>query len=233
MMVLVLIIPESMTHSPDSSSDDGGINSDPSVSTEHKITQQNWVLSKTALDMFLASLSPDRNDAGQKYEALRKRLVRFFEWRGCDSPDYWSDQTIDRVVRKIHEGQDISNLTPFILTVARLVAKEAWRVRIRKRSLDSDMSEIAHPSIPNEVPKLDPEETDHRLSCFDRCLESLSPASRDLILSYYQEDRHEKIVWRKRLAEQLGVPLNALRIKAYRIRRALERCIEDCLAQVA
>lgn len=222
-----------MTHSPDFPDSDAGANADPSESTEHDSTRPDWERTESALDKFLDCLSHDREEAGKKYVALQTRLVRFFEWRGCDSPEARADDTIDRVIRKIDEGKIISNLTPYILTVARLVAMEDWKIRKRMRSLDSDMPGIPHPSIPNQMPKVESEDQDPRLTCFDHCLESLEQENRDLILGYYQEDGHAKIVWRKQLAGQLGIPLNALRIRAHRIRKTLEQCIEDCLTQFA
>jgi hypothetical protein len=119
-----------MTLSPDSPSEDRGINDSPSESTQQN-SKQNWAPTKRALDEFFVYLSPDREEAGRKYEVLRTRLVRFFEWRGCNLPDVRTDQTIDRVIRKINEGQVISNLTPYFLTVARLVAGRHCRPGFR------------------------------------------------------------------------------------------------------
>jgi len=233
MIAPAFIIRESMIHSPDSSSGTGGMNDDPSVSAEHNSTRQHSTLSQRALDKFLDHLSLDREEAGRKREALRTRLISFFEWRGCNLPDLRADQTLDRVIIKIDEGHVISNLLPYSLEVARRIAKEDWRERKRMHMLDDDVSHIPHPSVPDPLSKLESEEPDPRLICFDRCLESLSANSRDLILGYYKEDGRAKIEWRKQLAEELGIPLNALRIRTHRIRNILEQCIENCLAQFA
>jgi hypothetical protein len=53
--------------------------------------------------------------------------------------------------------------------------------------------------------------------------------NREIILSYYQDERRAKIDRRKRLAEQLKISLDALRIRAHRIRKGLEKCIASCL----
>lgn len=70
-----------------------------------------------------------------------------------------------------------------------------------------------------------------RYECFERCLQSLPDENRDVILEYYQEEKRSKIDRRKTLAERLGVPLNALRIRACRIRAKLETCVGDCVGQ--
>ena len=46
-----------------------------------------------------------------------------------------------------------------------------------------------------------------------------------------KEDKHAKIVHRKELAGRLGIAVNALRIKAHRIRVSLQVCVENCLGQ--
>jgi len=67
--------------------------------------------------------------------------------------------------------------------------------------------------------------------CLDRCLEELSPENRDLILKYYQWEKQAKIEFRKKLAAELGVSANALKIRVYHIRKALGVCIEERLGR--
>jgi len=46
-----------------------------------------------------------------------------------------------------------------------------------------------------------------------------------LILRYYQGEQRAKIENRRALAERLGLTINALRIRASRIRSRLEACV--------
>ena len=48
-------------------------------------------------------------------------------------------------------------------------------------------------------------------------------------VGYYQEERRAKIELRQELADSLQIPLNALRIRAHRIRARLEQCITQCM----
>ena len=82
-------------------------------------------------------------------------------------------------------------------------------------------------SLKQKAPE--PNEPDAMLICFDRCMDSLPPESRQLILDYYQEERRAKIQRRQQLADRLHIPLNALRIRTHRIRITLEECIRTCL----
>jgi len=221
----VFIIREPMTLPTDSSSDSS---EDASDSTADVSKKQIWAPTPETLGMFLARLSPDQEDAGKKYETLRIKLVRFFEWRGCHQTDYCADKTIDRVMQKMDEGQVISNFIGFVFGVARIVAKETWREQDHERPLDDSVS----PPVTERV-TVEPEEAERRQDCFDRCIEALPADGRNLIISYYQDQGRKKIDRRRELARKLGIPLNALRIRAHRIRKTLEECIQNCLAQRA
>jgi DNA-directed RNA polymerase specialized sigma24 family protein len=64
------------------------------------------------------------------------------------------------------------------------------------------------------------------LDALERCLNSLAPAERELILEYYRGDGRTKIETRRLLAERLGSSMNALSIRACRIRNKVEECVK-------
>jgi DNA-directed RNA polymerase specialized sigma24 family protein len=67
--------------------------------------------------------------------------------------------------------------------------------------------------------------------CLEECIGKLSAENRELVLGYYAADGRQKIEQRKLLAEKLGIAPNALRIRAYRIRAALQKCLERCVEE--
>ena len=71
----------------------------------------------------------------------------------------------------------------------------------------------------------DDEESQIRIASLKLCLQKLSAENRDMILGYYQEEKGVTIETRRLLAERLQIPLNALRIRALRLRDKLEKCI--------
>jgi DNA-directed RNA polymerase specialized sigma24 family protein len=73
------------------------------------------------------------------------------------------------------------------------------------------------------------EERELEFECLDKCLEKLTARNRDLILEYYRDEETGKIEHRKALASRLGIGLNALRIRAHRIRGNVETCVFECL----
>jgi RNA polymerase sigma factor (sigma-70 family) len=190
----------------------------PPDSQDKKKTE--WELTKEALDKLLALFSADPNEALAKYEAMRRRLQRFFEWNGFSNSEDLVDTAITRVAHKLVEGEEISNVNAYFAAVARNIEREENRKKKRAASLD----DIPEPAAPEPEPEHGKEK---RLQCLDECLDKLSVVNRTLILSYY--DAENKIDARKKLADSLGIPMNALRIRAYRLRAALEACVKDCL----
>jgi hypothetical protein len=87
-------------------------------------SRSGWTLSEQALARFLACLDSDRDRAGEKFESLRVMLTRFFDWRGAYFPEECADEAMNRVIRKIDEGQSIEDVPTFCYGVARLVLLE-------------------------------------------------------------------------------------------------------------
>ena len=87
------------------------------------------------------------------------------------------------------------------------------------------------PAITPPEPSPPDEESERNLACLEKCVERLPQPDRNLVMAYYQLEKHAKIDHRKKLAEELGLGMNALRIRACRIRASLMKCTEDCLAE--
>lgn len=186
------------------------------------VSKSEWTLSREALARFLACLDPDSDLAGARYENLRLTLIKFFDWRGAYFPEEYADETINRVIRKIDEGEIIRDIPTYCHGVARLVLLEKLKGPESRRS---DFEELS----PAALVAPEPEEKGAREECFERCLKGLQAESRQLILQYYSDEKREKIARRLAMAERLGIPLNALRSRAQRIRNRLEECIRDCM----
>jgi DNA-directed RNA polymerase specialized sigma24 family protein len=175
-------------------------------------------------EALLAHLAPDREQAGERYEDIRRRLVRLFEWRLCASPEDLADEAIDRVARRLAQGTEIRSDSPFayFCGVAHHVAQEMLRDRDRERRAAATASELATSGgEPDPYPE-------QRLACLHSCLERLPADQRRLILQYHQGN--DRIRGRQLLAHELGIAVNALRIRAHRVRRQLEDCCASCLA---
>src|SRR2546429_4063786 len=86
-----------------------------------------WSLTRQAFDKLLAAFSPDADEGAKQYEALRTRLIRFFEWRSISLADDRADEVLNRVARRIDEGQQVNNVAAYAYRVAYLVFLEALK----------------------------------------------------------------------------------------------------------
>jgi RNA polymerase sigma factor (sigma-70 family) len=191
--------------------------------------KKDWVLTQNAFDRLLDWLDRDRDVAGRKYETIRLRLIKIFTCRGCSEADDLADETINRVAARVsqivrdYEGEPSS----YFYGVAQKVYLEYLR-KFRARQADVPVdSPINNPVIRTSFD----EDIEPSYQCLDRCLEHLPSSNRQLVLEYYQQERKAKIDHRKRLAAEMGIAVNALRIRAHRIRRRLEQCVHTCLEQ--
>lgn len=128
-------------------------------------------------------------------------------------------------MRKLDEGEAISNIMAYIYAVASYVRKEAWKEQVRQAE-----AEVQHTAVVTEYRTRD--ESTLQI-CLDRCLNKLPVETRILIRDYYSEDGSAKIRLRKQMAQRLGIRLNALRIRAHKIRISLEACVRDCVSHFA
>jgi DNA-directed RNA polymerase specialized sigma24 family protein len=188
------------------------------------LTQQKWSLTQDSFDGLLRCLSENRDEAAEKYLEIRRNLLRFFEWRGCAFPEDHADETVNRVARKISQGEQLQNPMAYFVGVARLLLLEVQKAHAKQSQALSEMAYVA-------VEPVDESDAESRVDCLRHCLQSLSAENRDLIIQYYQGDKSEKIANRKKLTELLGIPVNTLRMRALRLREKLQDCMEKCLAR--
>ena len=186
-----------------------------------------WFLTQECFDKLLAALSSDREEAARQYEALRGRLIRYFESHSVTLAENRADEVFNRVARRIDEGQQVNNVTAYAYRVAYLVFLEALK--------EPEITEIDLDKGPytDDEPTFADNQSELRQRCFDLCLERLLSNKRNMLLDYYEEERRAKIERRKTLADQLKISLDALRIRVHRIRKGLEECIMNCLRQPA
>ncbi len=167
--------------------------------------------------------SNSQKEPGESYEVVRLKLIKYFEWQRCLASEELADETIDRVARKIDEGEQIDNLLGYFYGVARLVLKEYERKQERERrsfaTLPTSSEDV---NDNNELAEL-------RLACGRKCLKSLPEADRDLIVAYCKADARSKMERRQALAKQLNIKIEALRLRAFRIRKRLHDCVDNCL----
>lgn len=197
---------------------------------------KEWGLTEEAFNGLLNSLSPDREQAAEMYEEIRRKLVIFFEFRGCPYPQEQTDITINRVARRIHEGEKIqaADIASYFYGVARNVLREYWKgaereaARLEQLPHINPFAEAPDELNAQEVKRLKRERC---LECLEDCLRALPEETRQLILRYYQGEKGAQVKIRQALTEQLKISPIALRLRISRIRAKLDGCLKRCLEQ--
>jgi DNA-directed RNA polymerase specialized sigma24 family protein len=177
-------------------------------------------LKQEDFDRLLIWLDPDPECAGMMYEKIRWRLTAILTSRGCRVAEELADDTIDRVARRVVDIQQtyVGEKAIYFLGVMNNVHHEYLKRPIMPGPLEVDD---------------DGEARERTHVCLDQCLDNLTPHSRRLIEQYYTENKRAKIDLRKRIAEEFGISLSTLRLRALRIREKLQVCIEHCLGSEA
>jgi DNA-directed RNA polymerase specialized sigma24 family protein len=190
--------------------------------------RKEWVLTQDAFDDLLNWLGADREQAAQKYETIRLRLIKIFTCRGCSEAEDLADETINRVMAKVSELISTYSGDPALYFYG--VAQKVHLEYRRKTQAHQAQLPDSYSGSVDTFTELD-ENAGAEYQCLERCLERLPVTNRDLVIRYYQQEKRAKIDQRKRLAHELGIAVNALRIRAHRIRLALQECVERCLEQ--
>lgn len=180
--------------------------------------KKNWVLSQESFDLLLEWLSPDREQAGQRYEEIRTRLIKIYATRGCWEADELADETINRVAKKLAEVKDSFVGDPALYFYS--FVNNIYFEYLRRKPAP----------VPPSMPQMSEEDED-RFNCLEECFEKLDRETRVLVMQYYRGEKSAKINHRKELADELGIAANALRLRAFRARATLLKCIGKCLAR--
>lgn len=185
----------------------------------------DWQPSAEEFNLFLRWLDPDVDKAALRYEELRRNLIAIFNRRNCHLPEDLADKTFNRVMRRLPKMIDtyVGEPARYITVVARNLHLEY----IEQTGHQEPLPETDHTKIAAAAPD---DGKERESACLENCLNRLTPENRQLVLGYYQDNKRAKIDNRRLLAERLGIAINALRIRAHRIRNSLEECLTECLA---
>jgi DNA-directed RNA polymerase specialized sigma24 family protein len=199
-----------------------------------KTLREEQALTPLAFNRLLQWLDDGDDSQGETYLEMRRRLVSYFDRRNRPAPDELADETLNRVARTLEEAGTIGIKPParYCYVVARFVLLEDLRRREHSHTRLGDPPGQASTSPTPDITTEEPDEAsglrEQRLECLERCLQNLKPEQRELIIEYYRDTRREKIERRRELAARLGISMNALAVRACRIRDILESCVATC-----
>jgi DNA-directed RNA polymerase specialized sigma24 family protein len=195
-------------------------------------SKKEWALSPEAFEQLLLWLDEGRNSGGERYLEMRRRLVAYFDRKRCLTPNELADDTLNRVARRLTEQGIEDSPAKYCYIIARYVFLEYLRDKERENVPLDLMPEQPRPDDWKATERVNDEDAkEAMLSCLETCISELSTANRNIILGYYAGNARIKIENRRSLAQSLGITMNALSIRACRIRDKLEACVRHCLQQ--
>lgn len=201
----------------------------------HQLTQEHFrekpAFTKFGFARLLEWLDDGVESNGERYLEIRRRLVEYFDRRNRPNADELADETLNRVARTLEETGSIATRPParYCYVIARFVLLEDCRQGRRHVPLD----EYAHIDRPHARCSIaaDGEEQrlarENRLELLERCIQGLRPDQRDLAIEYFRDAGRPRIERRRELAKRLAITMNALGIRACRIRDTIVRCVES------
>jgi RNA polymerase sigma factor (sigma-70 family) len=153
-----------------------------------------------------ARLSP------HQWVTILSTLLKFFEWRRCESPEDMAQETLLRGLTRIAHGAAVneSQLKAYFIGIAKNVLREEWKAQrhLHRVALNEAflLANEGDSSVYAEVLRKE-------------CLRTLSADERHLVVEYASGRCHE-------LARTLGITHSALRVRVHRVRRKLLELIE-------
>ena len=172
-------------------------------------------------DALLEWLDPNREKAAERYEVIRAGLIRIFVSKGLSDAEHYTDETIDRVIKRLPElvGNYVGDPVRYFHGVARNVMLE-----YRRRK------EVATDELPQQlVPEVGRSDTHE---CLSKCLKQLPRDKREFILDYHLYHGHAKVEHHREMAVELSISDGALRTRAHHLRVSLEKCVLRCIEEV-
>jgi hypothetical protein len=203
------------------------------------VKQNKDELQKESFGVLLKRLNTDQKLAEEKYLTIRNKLIIFFRTRGFSQMDLeLADKTIDRAARKLFEQEnnqsensETQNILSdsYFLSVAHFVLKEHQRgvkPTVAIEDLPANNQLITNNN--QEQNLIEQEQTSLTTNCFNECLSNFPIEQKLLIIEYFSVEI-TKAEQRQFLADKLGININALRVKAHRLRQDLVKCVENCV----
>jgi DNA-directed RNA polymerase specialized sigma24 family protein len=187
-------------------------------------------LTQFAFHRLLAWLDDGVESSGETYIEMRRRLVAYFDRRNRPFADDLADETFNRISKTLDQSGSIAVKPParYCYVVARFVLLEDIRRSRRFIQVDEAHDPLSFGPRPFDHADDGESAREQRLECLDRCLNKLKPDQRDLAIEYYRDAKRERIDRRRALADRLRITMNALGVRACRIRNALETCVDAC-----
>lgn len=191
------------------------------MTKKSQITQKDF---NSLLNWF----SSNADEAALFYEQVRKGLIRFYRFRGCLEAETLTDETFNRVAKKIAtiEFDEDFNKSAYFYSFASRIFREDYAKRKKQTAKNEELKVVTMQRLVKLENKKNPS-----LECLEQCLAKESPETSDVLLEYYNAVKGEKSQLRKKLAEEQNINVQTLHTRVSRMKAGLRDCIKNCLTQ--
>jgi DNA-directed RNA polymerase specialized sigma24 family protein len=180
------------------------------------------------IEKLLNWLDSDAAKAGEKYERIRRVLIKIFLSNKCFNAEDLADITFDRVASKIDSIKEnySGDKSSYFAGVARKVVlenhrnKELYLNEEEFNRADNNASDFFESE--KQIPSLE-------IKCLRKCLKTIKRKNRSVILAYFAPSNEKKTDLHKKIAEKYSISANALRIQIFRDKGKLANCYKKCL----
>jgi len=150
--------------------------------------KRDWTLNQGAFGRLLEWLDEGEDSKGERYLEVRRRLRLYFDRKNCLSPDDLTDETLNRIARKLDEKGSITDVSAlhYCYIVAKYVFLENLRQLKAERiaaAEDARQDTAQRQSVKTESGD---EAREKMHGCLEKCLDELPNDDRELILEYYR-----------------------------------------------
>jgi RNA polymerase sigma factor (sigma-70 family) len=186
------------------------------------------VLDKSKYQSAFAELFGEDDSGRVSYMKLWTRVLVYLGREGVNDVDLEdvAHDVMDRVFAKHGGGEVIQNITAYALAVARNIVREYRRRHLKHELIP--ISQFLHDepdaqrflSLPPLHSQFEQDaETDQHAKLIENCLGELEPADCELLRQYYEGSYASRV----RIAADLGISLETLRVRMYRLRSRVRK----------
>lgn len=194
--------------------------------------KKEWELTEEEFERLLEWLEADRDQAAARYEEIRHRLTNYFIYHclGCPDPEALSDETINRVIRKLPTFADTytGEKTKLFYGYANFVRLEYLRKWQADENSKLEFITLIQFQQQQNQSEIDTEQ-ERLKQCLTHCLQQLPTDKQSLLISYYLVEKNSKITHHQKMADKLKLTIGALRKQIHDLKHKLIECIENCL----
>ena len=169
-------------------------------------------------EKLLAWLDPDRDEAGRKFDVIHSRLIKVFASRGCVDSGSLADEVMNRVAVRIDSVRQ--NYTDPLRCCLGFVGN----VHLEYLREQQKIANLVPPP-----PRPPPDVLEKEDECLTQCMSTLTKQDQALFAGYFRGEKRARINSRKKLASELALTANALRLRAFKLRQRLHQCLVECL----